>query len=204
MNVTVLNHKGGVGKTVTAVHLAAFLASEYGGESVALVDTDPNEGALDWAARGSLPYQVLGPEDEPGDEEHTVYDSQGRLFGSDLETAAVMSDLLVVPSLTDAVDLSTLLRFADDLEDVQRGENNAADYRVLLTRVPRWPSRAGARAREALGANGVPVFAGEIRDRAAFSRAGELGVPIWDVKEKRAYQGWEDYVQVGREMVSGW
>jgi chromosome partitioning protein len=55
MNVTVMNHKGGVGKTVTAIHLAAFLAREFGRESTVLVDTDPNEGALEWAARGRLP-----------------------------------------------------------------------------------------------------------------------------------------------------
>lgn len=204
MNVTVMNHKGGVGKTVTAVHLAAFLAVEYGGESVVLVDTDPNEGALDWAEGGGLPYEVMGPDGEPGDEEHTVYDSQGRLFGSDLETAAVMSDLLVVPSLTGAVDLRTLLRFAEDLEEIQRGDESAAAYRVLLTSVPRWPSRAGARAREALAENGVPLFDGEIRNRAAFGKAGELGIPVYEVKDKRAHQGWEDYVTVGREMVNLW
>lgn len=204
MNVTVMNHKGGVGKTVTAVHLAAFLAAEYGGESVVLVDTDPNEGALDWAEGGGLPYDVIGPEGEAGDEEHTVYDSQGRLFGSDLETAALMSDLLVVPSLTGAVDLRTLLRFAEDLEEIQEGAEGAAQYRVLLTCVPRWPSRAGARARAALADSGIPMFEAEIRDRAAFGKAGELGVPVYAVKDKRAYQGWEDYVGVGKEMVSLW
>ena len=204
MNVTVMNHKGGVGKTVTAIHLAAYLAAEYGGDSVVLVDTDPNEGAVEWAARGRLPYEVAGPDAEPGSEEHTVFDSQGRLFGRDLEAAAVMSDLIVVPTLTDAVDLNTLLRFADDLEGIQEGTDGAAGYRVLLTRVPRWPSRAGARARSALADNGLPSFESEIRSRAAFSRAGELGVPVYEVREKRAYQGWEDYVNVGKEMIGAW
>ena len=197
MNVTVMNHKGGVGKTVTAIHLAAFLAREFGRESTVLVDTDPNEGALEWAARGRLPYQVVGTEDDPGDEEYTVYDSQGRLFGEDLEAAAQMSDLVVVPTTPDVVALNTLMRFIEDLEYVDA----RAEYRVLLTLVPRWPSRAGARARAALEEGGVPIFEGQVRQRAAFQWAGELGVPVYEVNERRALQGWEDYERVGREVI---
>jgi chromosome partitioning protein len=197
MNVTVMNHKGGVGKTVTAIHLAAFLAREFGRESTVLVDTDPNEGALEWAARGRLPYQVVGPEDDPGDEEYTVYDSQGRLFGEDLEAAAQMSDLVVVPTTPDVVALNTLMRFIEDLEYVDA----RAEYRVLLTLVPRWPSRSGARARAALEEGGVPIFEGQVRQRAAFQWAGELGVPVYEVNERRALQGWEDYERVGREVI---
>lgn len=198
MNVTVMNHKGGVGKTVTAVHLAAYFARTFGTESVALVDTDPNEGCLEWEARGALPYRVLGPEDDPGEEAHTIYDSQGRLFGEDLEAAAYMSDLLVVPTTPDAVSLNTLGRFLEDLEQLE----GSAAYRVLLTRVPRWPSRAGARARSVLEQMGVSVFDAEIRERAAFAMAGELGLPVYEVKEKRASQGWDDYAALGREVVS--
>ena len=51
MNITVTNHKGGCGKSTTAVHLAAYLAWECGEGSVVLVDTDPNGSALEWAAR---------------------------------------------------------------------------------------------------------------------------------------------------------
>src|SRR3954447_2853627 len=51
MNVTVTNHKGGCGKSTTAVHVAAYVARKLGEGSVVLVDTDPNGSALEWAAR---------------------------------------------------------------------------------------------------------------------------------------------------------
>ena len=99
MNITVTNHKGGCGKSTTAVHVAAYMAREFGEGTVVLVDTDPNGSALEWAARGGeegLPFRVVGPE-EAASEEHAVFDSQGRLHGEDLAAAAGLSDLLGGP-----------------------------------------------------------------------------------------------------------
>ncbi|MEW6635345.1 MAG: ParA family protein [Actinomycetota bacterium] len=194
--VTVTSHKGGVGKTVTAVHLAAFFAREFGEGSTVLVDTDPNGSALEWAQRGMLPFPVLEPHVEPGDEEHTVLDSQGRLHGEDLEAAVEGSDLLVVPTTPEALALNALMLLVEDLEQL----GGKARYRVLLTMVPWW-NLSGMRARKALDAEGVPLFEGEVRRREAFQTAALRGVPVYEIKERRARQGWEDYEKIGREVL---
>jgi chromosome partitioning protein len=49
MIVALLNHKGGVGKTTLALHLAGEWARK--GCSVTLIDADPQGSALDWSAR---------------------------------------------------------------------------------------------------------------------------------------------------------
>jgi len=56
MIVTVASFKGGVGKTTTALHLAAYLQTKA---PALLVDGDLNRSALDWVARGSLPFKVV-------------------------------------------------------------------------------------------------------------------------------------------------
>lgn len=48
MIISVLNQKGGVGKTTLSVDIAAQLAAE--GKRVMLLDADPQGSSLDWAA----------------------------------------------------------------------------------------------------------------------------------------------------------
>ncbi|MFL1887601.1 AAA family ATPase, partial [Klebsiella pneumoniae] len=48
MIISVLNQKGGVGKTTLSVNIAARLAAD--GARVLLLDADPQGSALDWAA----------------------------------------------------------------------------------------------------------------------------------------------------------
>lgn len=196
MNVTVTNHKGGCGKSTTAVHLAAYLAWECGEGSVVLVDTDPNGSALEWAARGEggLPFEVTGPEDEVG-QEHAVFDSQGRLQGDDLAAAAIVSDLLVVPTTPDFLSINALGRFLEDLDEV-----GGAPYRVLLTMVP-WYERLHCPGRLELEGAGVPLFERQIQERKVFRHAANEGVPVYEVRRRGAQSGWEDYKAVGRELL---
>lgn len=203
MLITVTSHKGGVGKTVTAVHLAAFFREQFGDGSTVLVDADPNGSALEWAERGievgrPLPFSVVSPDADAGPEEHVVYDSQGRLHGEDLEAAADASDLLVIPTTPEPMALNALVLLLQDLEDL----DGAADYKTLLTMVPWW-NRSGSWARKDLDAQGIPLFSNDIRRREAFQDASLEGVLVHEVNKRRAQQGWDDYVKTGREVISG-
>ncbi len=60
MRVTVLNLKGGTGKTTTAVYLAGGLARN--GRTL-LIDADPQRSALSWSeAAGGFAFPVTNPE----------------------------------------------------------------------------------------------------------------------------------------------
>lgn len=51
--ITVLQQKGGVGKTTVTVHLAAALASMHPTLLVAVADADPQGSATIWINRGN-------------------------------------------------------------------------------------------------------------------------------------------------------
>jgi nitrogenase subunit NifH len=74
----VASFKGGVGKTVTAVHLAAHLQTRA---STMLVDGDPNRSATGWAKRGALPFRVVDEHRavrHARDHEHVVIETPKR------------------------------------------------------------------------------------------------------------------------------
>jgi chromosome partitioning protein len=196
--VTVASFKGGVGKTMSAVHVAAYLR---GHGATMLVDGDPNRSASGWASRGELPFRVVDERQAvryAREHEHVVIDTEARPNREDLEALAGGCDLLVVPSTPDALALEALLLLIDALEEVGTDR-----YRVLLTMIPPRPSKDGQQARATLAGAGLPLFSGEIRRLVAFQKAALEGVPVYAIKDPRAHQGWEDYVRVGEEMIRG-
>lgn len=204
MRIVVLSRKGGVGKSTTAVHLGGHLAGtdEVGG-GVLLVDTDPSRNALRWARRGRLPFRVVG-EDEvdanPGmarEAKHLIVDMRGSPSAEEIEDAMRLAEVMVIPIMPSGLALDTLLQTRRDLRRLGREDR----YKVLLTAVPPWPYRRGPDARATLEELGVPLFEGQIRRLEAFEAAADEGVLVRDLADRRARRGWEDYTEVGEELV---
>lgn len=191
--VTVTGYKGGVGKSTTAIHIAAFF-SDLG--KTVLVDGDPNRTALAWAERGSLPFAVADERQAIkviSGSDFVVIDTPARPDSSDLKELAEGCDLLVLPTAPDVLSLQPMLETARDL-----GEGT---YRALLTIVPPYPSKEGELMRQDLTDGGVPVFKTMIRRTVGFPKAAMLGIPIKALDDSRAREAWADYELLGKEIV---
>jgi chromosome partitioning protein len=197
MIVTVASFKGGVGKTTTAIHLAAFL---QGYAETLLIDADPNQSALAWASRGELPFMVVDQWQAgaiPTPHGHVVIDTPARPMAADLALLATSCDLLILPTTPDILALDALALMVQHLAGLP-----IAPYRILLTMIPPHPSRAGTEVREMLTTTGLPLFAGGIRRYAAFQKAAMAGTAVYDVKDPKAEIGWQDYAAVGKEVLA--
>ena len=197
MIATIASFKGGVGKSTTAVHLAAYL--NVRGPTL-LIDGDPNRSVTGWGKRGAFPFQVIDERQAARyarDYEHIVIDTQARPSREDLEALAGGCDLLVIPSTPDALALDALMLTAATLREL-----SAERFKVLLTIVPPKPSRDAEEARVAITEAGLPLFTGEVRRAAAFQKAALQGVVVSAIKDQRAAAAWEDYERIGMEVLS--
>lgn len=179
MIYAVVNTKGGVGKTTTAVHLSVMLARS--GPSL-LIDGDPQASAASWAAwRRETEYapspitialagkaifkegKSLAP-----NYRHIVVDAGGR-DSPGMRSALLLADMAVVPvgaSNLDAAAMDDLLAIVEEAKQF----NDKLDVRLLLTRIDPRTKDVGEMI-SYLEGKGLAVLKNKICERVAVRRA---------------------------------
>lgn len=192
--ITITGYKGGVGKSTTAIHLAAYFSER--GKTV-LVDGDANRTAITWAARGEFPF-VVGDERQMGKliqgAQYAIVDTPARPSSDDLKELSKGCDLMILPTIPDVVSVEPMLTIARDLEEMN------GKYKALITLVPPLPSRNGEMMREELDRSKVPVFRSMIRRTILFGNAALEGKLISQLSDSRALLAWSDYESLGKEI----
>lgn len=196
MIITVASYKGGVGKTMTAVHLAAYLQTLA---PTLLLDGDQTKDARAWSERGEgFPFKVAPIEQVAKlvrQFNHLVFDTGQKPSGEDLKAAAEGCDLLVIPAMPGAQNTNGLGETIRALQQIE-----GANYRVLLTCVAPYEGSAVADLRKLLTTANVPVFEGEIPRLEAFKKAALAGCIVDRARDREAARAWAAYVAVGVEL----
>ena len=190
--ITVTGYKGGVGKSTSAIHIAAYLAQN---QRTILIDGDPNRTSVNWSERGDMPFTVADERQAMRlitGHEYAVIDTPARPNSDDLQELAKGCDLLVLPTTPDVVSLEPMLAIANDVGD--------AKYRALLTIVPPYPSKEGKTMRDELISNDVPTFQTMIRRSSAFQKAALAGKPVNQMSGRDRIP-WNDFDALGKEIM---
>ncbi len=174
--IAFLAQKGGSGKTTLAVHTA--VAATEAGESVVVIDTDPQKSATVWGDARSQEAPIvataaaseLGRVLEAADQERmtlAIVDTAPHA-APDATRIVRAVDLVAIPVRPTAFDIAA----AGSAVDIVKAAGVRAVF--VLSACP-FRSPEIAETRTVLAEYGLPIAPGEIIDRRAFARAVATG-----------------------------
>jgi chromosome partitioning protein len=185
--ISVLNQKGGVGKTTLTVHLATALARA--GERVLLVDADPQGSALDWsAARAGDPlFPVAGlpkaslHKDLPAlaaNYSAVLIDGPPRVY--DVARSAIMaSDLVLIPVQPSPYDVWAAKEIVDLLAEASHFKPALKSAFVVNRKIAN--TAIGRDVADALAEYPVPVLAAAVCQRVSFAESAARGQTVYEL-----------------------
>lgn len=190
--ISVLNPKGGSGKTTLTTNLAQAL--HLRGDKVLIVDSDPQGSARDWHAASEanpLPLVSLDRANNiktlssmTSNYDHIVLDGAAKL--EDIIAAAIKaSDFILIPVQPSPYDIwaaSDLVDFIKARQEVTDGRPRAA---FVITRHIEG-TRLGDDVRKALDEYELPVFRTAITQRQVYPQTASEGRTVLDGDNAKA------------------
>ena len=183
--IAVLNQKGGSGKTTIATHLARAL--QLDGDSVLLVDSDPQGSARDWAAvREEQPVTVVGI-DRPTIERDLKHIARkdfvvidGAPQAADLAVSALKAaDFVLIPVQPSPYDIWATAELVDLVKQRIELTDGRLQAAFVVSRAIKG-TRIGAEVAEALAGYDLPVLESRITQRVSYPGTAAAGTTVLD------------------------
>jgi len=190
--ISVLNPKGGCGKTTISTNLARALHDR--GHSVLIVDSDPQGSARDWhASNEDNPIELVAL-DRPNNVktltsmaanyDYIVIDGAAKL--EDMIAAAIkVSDFVLIPVQPSPYDIwaaSDLVDFIKARQEVTDGSPLAS---FVVSRMVEG-TRLGSDVRSALDEYGLSVCDTQITQRQVYPQTASEGLTVFDADNAKA------------------
>jgi chromosome partitioning protein len=183
MIISLVNQKGGVGKTTVAVNLGSCLSMK--GFKVLLVDGDPQGSVLQWQSiQDTGDFQVLhhAAPDLSGhvkslqrSYDYTIIDAPPAI-GEITESILSVSHLAVVPIGPSPLDIWSSKETVSLIRTVKKKNRRLAGKLLICRKIAR--TRVGREAREAMETYDMDVFETEISQRIAYVESMISGMSV--------------------------
>jgi chromosome partitioning protein len=198
LKITVMNTKGGCGKTTVATNLASYCASR--GYGTALYDYDRQASSMRWlkGRPSSLPpiHSVAAFEPPrvgitrawqmrvPQDTRYIITDTPAGFALVDIEDRVAETDVILIPVLPSSIDIHSTADFIRDLLLIGKARTHNTRLAIVTNRT-RIRTRAVEKLERFLKKLDIPVIA-RIRDTQHYVSAYEQGLGIHELDERDA------------------
>lgn len=189
MKIAIIGQKGGPGKTTVAVNVAAELKRL--GESVLIVDADPQLSATAWGERAEREGFETPPIVHMGKRlhrdlkrvanghDHVVIDTPGRL-GPVTRSALIAADIAIIIARPTPMDLDALSQTFELLDEVASALDYEPEARVLISQMVRQVSARDTIAALQDDEECPPILESTVGFRADYPAATAFGQGVVD------------------------
>ena len=184
MIITLLNLKGGCGKTTLSIHIASTLA--LAGKKVLLIDADEQMSAVHWANSreedpiftvAGIPSNTLHKQIKRFEEDYDfiVIDGPPRI-SSISKSCIVASDLVLIPVTPSPYDVWASTEVVEILNDVRVAisDYKKIDAAIIINRKIK-NTKIGEEAEKAMKDLNVPVLKNIIHQRISYAETAARG-----------------------------